>query len=729
MNTVGACPCCGYDAAETTGKYPLALHPGSILNGRYILGHVLGQGGFGITYIALDYQTKERVAIKEYLPTEFAGRSTDSPSVLVYSGERAENFAYGMEQFLEEAKTLATFNGDSHIVRIYSYFEENSTAYFCMEYVDGLPLNRYMATKGGRLSPKEADRLLLPLMESLESVHAKGIVHRDIAPDNILVTSDGTAKLIDFGAARYSTGEKSQSLDVILKHGFAPFEQYMRRGRQGPWTDVYALAATYYYAITGEVPPEAVERRHTDTLNLTETKLNAERMEVLRQALAVSADERLQTMGQFRRAMEETAGRPKPTPGEKPAPASGGRKPKLPLILALAALAAIVVFGAVRLSGLSSAAVKEPAQTATAADTTGTAPEPTAESTPENWRNNRLRKDEVWFATNTGDDGDKAVFGSAYTRKQIRTVRFLDSIAEAGADAWDVSEARDGSVLAWVTPSGELYDLTIAADGGVLAPESCHVMFAGYFSLESFASNGAFHTENVKDMGWMFMDCNYLADLDLDGWDVSNVTDMVWMFNNCYSLTGLDIGDWDVSNVIDMCVMFDGCESLQDLDLSAWDVSGVTNMGGMFRDCRSLTGMDFSTWDVSRVTTMSGMFDGCSVLTDPDLRSWDVSRVTDMSLMFRYCISLTTPDFGDWDVSAVTSMSGMFDGCSKLTSLDLSGWDVSNVTDMSWMFYDCRGLKSLDLSGWDVSNVSDDTGMFENCPRMALNQSGWKRSK
>ena len=164
-STSGPCPNCGYDPAGEREKYPLALRPGSILNGRYIVGRVLGQGGFGITYIALDDHTQQRVAIKEYLPTEFAGRTFGSYMVSPYSADRGENFRYGMERFLEEAKTLAAFIGDEHIVRIYSYFEENGTAYFAMEYVEGMPLDKYMATKGGRLTVEEADELFLPLME------------------------------------------------------------------------------------------------------------------------------------------------------------------------------------------------------------------------------------------------------------------------------------------------------------------------------------------------------------------------------------------------------------------------------------------------------------------------------------------------------------------------------------------------------------------------------------
>ena len=305
----GACPFCGYDQSIYEGKYPSALQQGSILNGKYIVGRVLGQGGFGITYIAKDYKTGERVAIKEYLPSEFAGRNGNS--VQPYSGDHEANFAYGKEQFLTEAKTLAAFIGDEHIVRIYSFFEENNTAYFAMEYVDGLALDKYMAQQGGRLSVAEANRLLLPLMESLNKVHIKGIVHRDISPDNIIVTKDGSVKLIDFGAARYSTGEKSRSLDVILKHGFAPPEQYMRRGRQGPFTDVYALAATYYYAITGKLLPDSVERMQEDTIMLPRTlgvKISRKQEDALLKALEVNAADRYQNMGEFYREMMQASG-------------------------------------------------------------------------------------------------------------------------------------------------------------------------------------------------------------------------------------------------------------------------------------------------------------------------------------------------------------------------------------------------------------------------------------
>ena len=322
----GPCPFCGYDDSGARKKHPQALREGAILNGRYIVGRVLGQGGFGITYLALDDKTGCRVAIKEYYPAEFAGRAADGLSVSVHSEEREENFAFGKAQFLEEARTLANFIGNEHVVRIRSYFEENDTAYFVMDFIEGPSLDRYMAQFGGRLGVREAKHLLLPLMDALEDVHRRGIVHRDIAPDNILISGDGTARLIDFGAARYSTGEKTKSLDVVLKHGFAPYEQYMRRGRQGPWTDVYAMGATFYYAITGKVPPEAVERKDEDTLIPPSTlgvRVDDETEDALLKALEVSSGDRFQSMRDFCAAMGgSAASQPTPKPKPKPEPES-----------------------------------------------------------------------------------------------------------------------------------------------------------------------------------------------------------------------------------------------------------------------------------------------------------------------------------------------------------------------------------------------------------------------
>ena len=307
------CPYCGYNPDMDAGKYRIALRPGTVLAGRYYIGRVLGQGGFGITYVALDTQTRSRVALKEYLPTEFVFRGMDTVSLEMNSSDAEEGFEYGKRQFLDEARTLASFVGNEYIVSIHSYFEENGTAYFAMEYMDGLNLKQYMEHKGRLLEVWEANRILLPIMEALDWVHSKGIIHRDISPDNIMIKRDGNAKLIDFGAARYSTGEKSKSLDVVLKHGFAPVEQYSRRGRQGPFTDVYSMAATYYYAITGKVPPDSIDRLGEDELKKPSefgVRIRKETEAVLMKALSVQASERYQKMSEFYTAMMATMPRP-----------------------------------------------------------------------------------------------------------------------------------------------------------------------------------------------------------------------------------------------------------------------------------------------------------------------------------------------------------------------------------------------------------------------------------
>ena len=323
------CPSCGYKASAQTDKYPMALPPGTVLNGRYILGRVLGQGGFGITYVAQDHKTGSLVAVKEYFPDTMAAR-TGGPSVSAYTGQREENFLYGKECFLNEAKTLAEFIGNPNIVRVHSYFEENNTAYFVMDYVQGTSLQDYLKQRG-RLSWEETKHILEPVIEALASVHSRGVIHRDVTPDNIYITNDGTVKLLDFGAARYSLGDKSRSLDVVLKHGYAPREQYSRHGRQGPYTDVYALGATFYYCLTGRLPPDSIDRQDEDEFILPSSlgvKLPAKAEDALCKALAVSAQDRFQSMGEFYLALNEGGQEPAPPVPPRPQPEPPGPAPE-----------------------------------------------------------------------------------------------------------------------------------------------------------------------------------------------------------------------------------------------------------------------------------------------------------------------------------------------------------------------------------------------------------------
>ena len=320
---VGACPYCKYDSASEQGKYPFALAHGSVLAGQYITGRVLGQGGFGITYLALDNQSGARVAIKEFMPESMAVRAAGTPQITVYTGQRQENFRYGMERFLDEAKVLAKFQDNTNIVGVRSYFEENGTAYFVMEYVEGISFKTYIQNEGGRVPWEEAVRILTPVMDALGAVHKEGIIHRDVTPDNIFLTADGQVKLLDFGSARYSLGDKSRSLDVVLKAGYAPKEQYTRRGKQGPYTDVYSLAACMYSAVTGYLPPESLDRADEDDLVLPSTrgiKIPQAVEDVILHGLEVQPSDRYQTMGEFHSALSKAVEENTPAEDHIPVP-------------------------------------------------------------------------------------------------------------------------------------------------------------------------------------------------------------------------------------------------------------------------------------------------------------------------------------------------------------------------------------------------------------------------
>ncbi len=253
------CPYCGYSAHPEVENL-MHLYPGTILQGRYLVGKVLGYGGFGTTYLAWDYVLQKERAIKEYLPSEFSTRAAGQSKVTVFSGDKTKQFSDGLERFVEEAKKLAKVHNESGIVKIYDSFEENNTAYIVMEHLDGETLAQFIAREK-TVPAEKAIEMLMPVMQSLQRVHAQGILHRDIAPDNIFLTKEGEIKLIDFGAARFATTSKSRSLTVIIKPGFSAEEQYRSKGDQGPHTDVYSLGATLYKMITGVNPPDALERR------------------------------------------------------------------------------------------------------------------------------------------------------------------------------------------------------------------------------------------------------------------------------------------------------------------------------------------------------------------------------------------------------------------------------------------------------------------------------------
>jgi serine/threonine protein kinase len=291
------------------------LLPGIELNNRYKIEDVLGHGGFGITYSALDKVLNVKVAIKEYLPRQSATRGEGQTKVSIFTGEARKHYEYGLKKFLEEAQSIAQFAHHPNIVSARDYFEANNTAYMVMEYIEGVTLKEYLEQRGGKVPFEEAKAIMMPVMDALREIHLAGLLHRDISPDNIYISTTGQVKLLDFGAARYFAGEQSKSLSVILKPGYAPEEQYRSSGKQGTWTDVYATGATIYRLISGKTPPEALDRKEEDTLEPPSRlgiSIPADAEKALLKALAISGAQRFRTMGEFQEALNN--GMPVPEP-------------------------------------------------------------------------------------------------------------------------------------------------------------------------------------------------------------------------------------------------------------------------------------------------------------------------------------------------------------------------------------------------------------------------------
>ena len=266
------CPLCGF-SLESYDRAPRCIRLGSILKERYLIGRVLGEGSFGITYIGRDMLLDQIVAIKEYFPINHVSRdmleeeSDTGNTVYVYAGDEDESYKNGLEKFYNEAKILAKFHGIAGVVSVINFFYANGTAYLVMEYVDGITLKEYIK-EHGPIAGERVLQMIHPVIKALSAIHKTGIIHRDISPDNILVNQKEELVLIDFGSARAERQTMTQSMTVLFKRGYTPEEQYRGRGNWGAWSDVYSLCATMYFMLTGIVPNESIERMIHDDIKL-----------------------------------------------------------------------------------------------------------------------------------------------------------------------------------------------------------------------------------------------------------------------------------------------------------------------------------------------------------------------------------------------------------------------------------------------------------------------------
>lgn len=269
-----------------------SLAKGTVLNDRYVIGGVIGNGGFGIIYLAYDTECERKVALKEYFPLGLAVRIPDRVTIDSISFRQEEDFQKGRERFFNESQLLLKLGGSIDIVKVYDVFTENGTAYYAMEYVEGLTIAQY--TKAyGKITSGQALFAAEEISSAFTFIHEQNIIHRDLSPDNIMITEDGNVRIVDFGNARPFSFDEENSLTVALKPGYAPLEQYQHYGSQGPWTDIYSLGAVLYYALTLDNPQDPMTRIEDDSefhagLSLIDRQL----AEIIGKMTAIKTDER-----------------------------------------------------------------------------------------------------------------------------------------------------------------------------------------------------------------------------------------------------------------------------------------------------------------------------------------------------------------------------------------------------------------------------------------------------
>ena len=301
---VHVCPYCGFSDGQPPQE-DYFLYPGTILQNRYVVGKAIGNGGFGITYLGYDLMLTRRIAIKEYYPKSLAARGSGTEKVSVYTGESQAQYRMGLDSFISEAKKLAEFTKIPEVVDVYDCVLINNTGYIIMEYIKGQTVKEILDQRE-RYPYEEARDLILNVLRGLIPIHKAGIIHRDISPDNIMVTDDGQVKVIDFGASRQVLANRSLNYSIILKPGYAPIEQYSTNGRQGPWTDVYALGCTFYRMITGQKPDESLDRLEEDTLKRPSemgVAITRRQEAVLLKSMAIRREDRYQDTEEFAEAL------------------------------------------------------------------------------------------------------------------------------------------------------------------------------------------------------------------------------------------------------------------------------------------------------------------------------------------------------------------------------------------------------------------------------------------
>lgn len=652
------CPHCGFDNEHIDGP-EYAMKPGTILHEQYLIGTVLGQGGFGITYVGYDISLELKVCIKEYYPMGQVSRSSEISNTVNWNRTQItqEQWENSCRNFIKESQRVERIFTLPGIVRIRNTFFENDSAYIVMDYIDGITLKDKLKQRGP-MTFEECRKLFVLLMKSLEDLHRQNVIHRDISPDNIMVAEDGRLWLLDLDASKAIEDLQEGMSKLVMKKGFSPPEQYSTGVEIGPWTDVYALTATMYYCITGKLMPDALDRM-MKSLEISFNDgygkdLTLEMKEIFKKGMDVKRESRIQTVSELREALE-TVGIKKKRCFWK----SG--KFRLGIL-------AVVLVGGIAAGSFLEIKVE-------------------IKDINTQKQNILMKPDKISMVINEDEeDYEYKVFHSEYDKTDICSITFVDNLDDMQKNAWDVSENGDGSVMAWVVPYEDeygiyedLYALYIGANGRIMGNKDCGELFADYSSLKRIDFNECFNTEIVEDMRLMFSGCSVLNDMDVSNFNTKNVTDMSNMFEDCMMLEKINVTGFDTSKVENMSNMFYGCSSLTKLNVEKFDTGNVRNMSGMFRDCS---------------------------FTDLNLDSFDTSKVKSMQNMFRDCSQLINLDIGNFNTEQVTNMDSMFYGCEALENVNTSKITTDHAINTDYMYGQCIKLKNK--VDYDVYEIKDN---------------------
>ena len=708
----GVCPACGQDQASYRSA-PHQLRPGTELIDRYLLGRVLGEGGFGITYIGRDRKLDCPVTIKEYYPVDAVSRTVEASDEVLPRTEADRAFLEkGKERFLTEARTLAKFSQEESIVSVRDFFSANGTAYFVMDYLDGRNLSDWLAERGPMSFP-EVFALLTPVMDALDKIHAQGMIHRDISPSNIMVLRSGGVRLLDFGAAR-SENTAGRTLSVQFKPGYAPEEQYRSKGMQGPWTDVYGLSATMYKLLTGNTPEDAMNRLYADELEPIR-KYNPSVTEaqeaVVRRGMAIHQEERFPSVQALRDACAEClngavsaaptapdapppdadsrtvsgvdttpprpqaepeAPEPAPQPqpeeiieeapagepeAEPPAPAREKREKRrkrggkrfLTVLGVLAALAAIAVVGRIVLLSLTTVSVGDQAVS---------------------------RKEKaLYLAVDQISDQDMQNLKKLPLLEELRLSNcFLD-------DA-DVAVLSELTQLRRLVISGNHAVTDVSPLTALENLEDLDISDTGVEDVSCLAQMETLKKLNLSDTEHLNPATIQLPE-QLEDLIIRNIslTDVSFLAPAAGTLFSLDLSGNALSDLSPLA----DCGLLTELTLSGNSVSDLSPLAC----CEALAALDLDDNSVSDLSPLAG----CILLHELSLRNNAVQDLSPLPVT-----TLLNLDLAENDVEDISRLQGAI----ALTSLDLSGNRVSDLTPLA----DHTPLRSLDLSGNQITDLS-----------------------